>query len=164
MAGSMAIRWTSAARFAGLGLAAIAALGLLANAVEPPAPPPVPPDVGLGPSVSTPDTPAPAGEGRDGGAEEPSRPGRKGLRPLMEGPGQRAENRPKARRPRPAQRHARPDQEPPAADAPTTVPASPPEAAPAPIPVPTPAVAAPPPAAPAAPPPPPPAPEFGFER
>ena len=79
MAGSMVIRWTSAARVAGLGLAAIAALILLAGALEPPVPPPLPPDVGLGPSASVPVAPSLAGTERAGvkpTARRPPRPRR----------------------------------------------------------------------------------------
>ena len=67
MAGSLAIRWSSAARAAGLGLAAIAALAVLAGALEPPAPPPVPPDVGLAPTGSPPAGPTPAAGGEHRG-------------------------------------------------------------------------------------------------
>lgn len=58
----LAIRWTRAARLAGLALLGAAALAFLAGALEPPEPPPLPPDVGLGPISSSPADPPLAGE------------------------------------------------------------------------------------------------------
>jgi hypothetical protein len=62
----LAIRWSAAARIAALFGLALAALAFLAGALETPDPPPVPPDVGLGPIRSSPAVPPAAGEGAVG--------------------------------------------------------------------------------------------------
>jgi hypothetical protein len=158
----MAIRWTSAARFAGLGLAVIAAFAVLASALEPPGPPPVP-DVGLGPSASSPATPS-AGEERPGGAWDSPWSARadSAARRSRTRPDTRAERSMPRRSPRPKRERDEERDETPAPTAP-----APPPAPPTPQPPAVayqPALAPPPPAPSPAPAPPPTPPEFGFER
>jgi hypothetical protein len=162
MAGTLSIRWASAARFAGLSLGAVAALAFLVSALEPPAPAAIPADVGLGVHSAEPAAPQ--------RAAEPSRPGSWTLawpsppgadarpEPVRGGPRKPPHSRSR-RPPRPDRTDER-DEPAPVAPAPA---AAPPETTPQAVTyAPTPSRPAPAPAAPAPPPPNPP--EFGFER
>lgn len=158
MAGSLSIRWTSAARVAGLGVAAIVALALLASALEPPAPAPIPSDVGLGSVAASPAVSSPAGERDDGGAWDFGWVGRRGADRPGNHLARPAKQRPARRPPRPRSddQDRNPEQ--------GGVPPTPPPASPAPAPVAA-RPAPPPPAATATAPSSTPQPtEFGFER
>jgi hypothetical protein len=143
MAGTMAIRWTSAARLAGIVMGAVAALALLASALEPPAPAAVPDDVGIDvapadPPIARPGDPERELERREPGRKAHDRPRRPPRPHRREDDDRSAKKAPPAPRPSPPA---------PAPSPPASIPPAPP---PAPAPAPTPGPIAPP--------------EFGFER
>lgn len=123
MGGRLRIRWTSAAQRVALAALGIGSLALLLRAVEPPEPPPLPPDLGLGPTASSPVASPATGERRIGAkARQPQQRTAPPLDPRGSGEPPSRESQPK-----PAAELLAAATEPPPAPAPT--PAAPPIAA-----------------------------------